>query len=121
MTTFDYLIILFYLVFLITVGLVLRRQSKNTSDYFRAGGAMPWWLTGTSAWIAGFSAWTFVGAAGKVYETGTLVLWTFYGSVFAYFVIYFYSAVRFRRLRLVTCMEGVRARFGPRTEQFYTW
>jgi SSS family solute:Na+ symporter len=33
---------------------------------------MPWWITGTSAWIFSFSAWTFTGAAGKVYETGTL-------------------------------------------------
>ncbi|MGN6504040.1 MAG: sodium:solute symporter family transporter [Tepidisphaeraceae bacterium] len=96
-------------------------MSKSSSDYFRAGGAMPWWITGTSAWIAGFTAWTFVGAAAKVYETGTLVLVVYYSSVLAYFVVYYYSCIRFRRMRTVTWMEAVRARFGAGTEQFYTW
>ena len=69
-TGYDYFIIAFYFVFILVIGAAFRRLSKNTSDYFRCGGAMPWWITGTSAWIAGFSAWTFVGAAAKVYETG---------------------------------------------------
>ncbi len=68
---YDYGIIAFYFLFVIGIGVVFKNLSKSTSDYFRAGGAMPWWITGTSAWIAGFSAWTFTGAAGKVYETGT--------------------------------------------------
>src|SRR5882724_10525239 len=120
-TIYDYIIIGFYLVFMLTIGVVFRRMSKDTSDYFRAGGAMPWWITGTSAWIASFTAWTFVGAAGKVYETGTLVLVVFYSSVLAYFALYFYVGRRFRRMRVVTWMEAVRARFGAGNEQFYTW
>ena len=80
-TPYDYGIILFYLLFMLVIGVVFRRMSQNTSDYFRAGGAMPWWLTGASAWIFSFSAWTFTGAAGKVYEAGTLVLVVFYATV----------------------------------------
>jgi len=120
-TGFDSGIIAFYFLFVLGVGLAFRRLSKNTSDYFRAGGAMPWWITGTSAWIASFSAWTFVGAAGKIYETGTLVLWAFYPTAAALLVVYLFTCVRFRRLRVVTWMEAVRARYGPGTEQFYTW
>ena len=82
-TTFDYIIIGVYLVFMLAIGLGFRKMSKNTSDYFRAGGAMPWWLTGASAWIFSFSAWTFTGAAGKVYESGTLVLLVFYATIVA--------------------------------------
>ncbi len=41
-TAYDYFILAFYFIFIIVIGLVFRRQSKNTSDYFRAGGAMPW-------------------------------------------------------------------------------
>jgi solute:Na+ symporter, SSS family len=120
-TRYDYFIIAFYFVFILGIGAAFRRLSKNTSDYFRCGGAMPWWITGTSAWIASFTAWTFVGAAGKVYETGTLVLWVYYASVLAYVLVYFWTCVRFRRMRVVTWMEAVRARFGTGTEQFYTW
>lgn len=118
---YDYGIIAFYLVFLIAIGVVFRRMSKDTSDYFRAGGAMPWWLTGTSAWIFSFTAWTFTGAAGKVYETGTLVLPVFYATAVALCVVLAFTCLRFRRMRVITWMEAVRLRYGPFTEQFYTW
>jgi len=120
-TAYDYGIIGFYLVFMLAIGVVFRRMSKNTSDYFRAGGAMPWWLTGVSAWIFTFSAWTFTGAAGKVYEAGTLVLVVFYASVAALVVALIWTGRRFRRMRVITWMEAVRLRYGPFTEQFYTW
>jgi SSS family solute:Na+ symporter len=120
-TVYDYVIIGFYLVFMLAIGLVFRRMSKDTSDYFRAGGAMPWWLTGASAWIFSFSAWTFTGAAGKVYETGTLVLPVFYCTAVALCFVLAFTCLRFRRMRVITWMEGVRLRYGPFTEQFYTW
>src|SRR3954447_20972880 len=121
MTGYDYGIIAFYLLFVLVLGLVFRRLSSDTSDYFRCGGAMPWWITGVSAWIAGFSAWTFTGAAGKIYQTGTLVLALYWSSLIPFVVILLYTATRFRRLRVVTWMEAVRQRYGAGTEQFYTW
>ena len=120
-TAYDHFIIAFYLVFILGVGLVFRRMSKNTSDYFRAGGAMPWWITGTSAWIAGFSAWTFTGAAGMIYETGTVVLCLYYSGLIAFVLVFFFTCRRFRRMRVVAWMEAVRLRYGAGSEQFYTW
>jgi len=120
-TTYDYFIIGFYLVFMVATGVVFRRMSKDTSDYFRAGGAMPWWLTGASAWIFSFSAWTFTGAAGKVYESGLLVLCVFYATLFALLFAMAFTCRRFRRMRVITWMEAVRLRYGPFTEQFYIW
>jgi solute:Na+ symporter, SSS family len=120
-TLYDYIIIGFYILFLVAIGLVFRRMSKNTSDFFRAGGAMPWWLTGASAWMFSFSAWTFTGAAGKVYETGLLVLCVFYATIFALLFAIWVTCVRFRRMRVITWMEAVRLRYGPVNEQFYTW
>lgn len=120
-TRYDYFIIGFYLVFMLAIGVVFRRMSKDTSDYFRAGGAMPWWITGASAWIFSFSAWTFTGAAGKVYEAGPLVLVVFYSTVFALIFAIIFTCWRFRRMRVITWMEAVRLRYGPFNEQFYTW
>jgi Na+/proline symporter len=60
---FDYLSIVFYFIFVVTVGVVFSRRNKDTSDYFRGGGIMPWWM-------AGFSAWTFTGAAEKISSKG---------------------------------------------------
>jgi Na+/proline symporter len=120
-SNYDFLIIGFYLLFMLAIGVVFRRMSKDTSDYFRAGGAMPWWLTGASAWIFSFSAWTFTGAAGKVYESGTLVLVVFYSTILALTWVLACTCLRFRRMRVITWMEAVRLRYGAFTEQFYTW
>lgn len=121
LTVFDYLNIAFYFAFVIGVGLYFVRKSKDTSDYFRGGGAMPWWVAGASAWMAGFSAWTFTGAAGKIYETGLYPVVLYYANLAALFVLFFFTARRFRRMRVVTPLEAVRLRFGPASQQFYTW
>ena len=120
-TSYDCAIIGFYLLFMLGLGLYFRRLSKDSSDYFRAGGAMPWWITGVSAWIASFSAWTFTGAAGKIYLTGTLVLCLYYASIPSILIVLIYTSYRFRRMRVITWMEAVRNRFGRTTEQVYTW
>src|SRR4051812_42934698 len=121
LTRFDYGVMGFYVVFMLSLGLVFRGLSKTTSDYFRCGGAMPWWITGTSAWLATFSAWAFVGAASEVYRSGIHVLLLFYAAIPALVGVGLYTCVRFRRMRVITWMEAVRERFGPGSEQFYTW
>ncbi len=118
---YDYAVIGFYLLFMVSIGFLFRGMSRTTSDYFRCGGAMPWWLTGTSAWLALFSAWTFVGGASEVYRSGLKVLLLYYATIPAQVAVVLYTAVRFRRMRVITWMEAVRERFGPGSEQFYTW
>lgn len=121
LTFFDYANIAFYFVFIIGVGVYFARKSKNTSDYFRGGGALPWWVTGASAWMAGFSAWTFTGAAGKIYETGLYPIILYYANLLPFILLFWVTARRFRRMRVVTPLEAVRQRFGPGAQQFYTW
>lgn len=118
---YDYLNIAFYFAFVVAVGVFFARKSKNTSDYFRGGGVLPWWVTGAGAWMSAFSAWTFTGAAGKIYQTGPYVLLLYYSNVAALFVLLGFTCYRFRRLRVVTPFEAVRLRFGPGMQQFYTW
>jgi Na+/proline symporter len=120
-TKFDYISIAFYFIFVVTVGVVFSRRNKNTSDYFRGGGIMPWWMAGVSAWMASFSAWTFTGAAGKIYQNGPFVLLLYYSSIAAFVIIMAFTCYRFRRMRTVTPMEAIRARYGAATQQFVTW
>ena len=118
---YDYISIGFYFLFVVTVGIVFTRRNKNTSDYFRGGGIMPWWMAGVSAWMASFSAWTFTGAAGKIYSQGFYVLLLYYASLVPLLVLLFFTCYRFRRMRVVTPVEAIRLRFGPATQQFVTW
>ena len=120
-TVYDYLSIAFYFTFVVTVGVVFSRRNKNTSDYFRGGGIMPWWMAGVSAWMASFSAWTFTGAAGKIYSQGFYVLLLYYASLVPLLFLLFFTCYRFRRMHVVTPLEAIRIRYGAATQQFVTW
>lgn len=118
---FDYLMIAVYFAFMLVIGIVFRKMSKDTSDYLRGGGSMTWWMTGGSAFVTSFSAWTFVGCAGKVYKTGSLIIILFFFSALAMLLVALFFAHRFRRMRVITPIEAVRHRFGFASEQVYAW
>jgi len=82
---------------------------------------MLWWMSGASALMSAISAWSFTGAAGSVYETGTLVAAIYWSNALNLVLVYFFSSWRFRRMRVVTYAEAVRRRYGGVTEQFYVW
>ena len=51
----DYLVIGLYLLFTMSIGVVCRKVAKNSSDFFRGGGNMLWWMTGMSGLASGLS------------------------------------------------------------------
>ena len=119
--TIDTLVVLAYFMFLIAIGWMFRRFSTSTSDYFRGGGKMLWWMVGATAFMTQFSAWTFTGAAGKAFNDGFAVAILFLANAFGYFLNYIYFAPKFRQLRVVTAIDAIRMRFGKTSEQFFTW
>lgn len=120
-TNYDYINIVFYFLFIAGVGVYFARRSKNTSDYFRAGGMLPWWVTGASSWMAGFSAWSFTGAAGKMFNTGAFTILLFYSILVPMLILFLFTCYRFRRMQVVTPFEAVRLRFGQGSQVFFTW
>jgi len=120
-TKYDYINIAFYFLFIAGVGLYFMWRSKNTSDYFRAGGLLPWWVTGASTWMASFSAWTFTGAAAKMYQTGPYAFGLYYAVLLPWVILLFFTCYRFRRMQVITPLEAVRLRFGQTSQVFFTW
>jgi solute:Na+ symporter, SSS family len=118
---FDYLVVGFYFVFMTAVGWIFKRFIRNTSDYFRSGGEMLWWIAGAGAFMVSFSAVTFTGMAGKAYTDGPVVLVIFVGNAIGFFLNFLWFAPASRQTRAVTAMDVVRARFGKVSEQFFTW
>ncbi|WP_241907508.1 sodium:solute symporter family transporter, partial [Vibrio splendidus] len=98
-----------------------RTFTSTTSDYFRGGGNMLWWMVGATAFMTQFSAWTFTGAAGKAYADGMAVAVIFLANAFGYLMNYLYFAPKFRQLRVVTPIDAIRMRFGSFNEQVFTW
>jgi Na+/proline symporter len=121
MNFYDYLVIALYFAFMIAVGMAFRHASKDTSDFLRGGGSFAWWMSGSQIFMSTFSAWTFVGYAGKVNAVGTYPILIFACNILSMFILSLGVAARFRRLRIQTAVEAIRDRFGPRTEQFFAW
>ena len=121
LTPYDYIAIAFFFLFMLALGPIFKRYSEDDSDFFRGGGKMLWWMVGGSAFMCQFSAWTFTGAASKAYADGSLIALLFFANAFGFFINYVWFAPRFRRMRIVSPIEGVRERFGPGNEQIFTW
>ncbi len=121
LSVYDYAVIGVYFAFLLVIGAVFHRGNKSTSEFFRGGGKVLWWIVGATAFMTQFSAWTFTGAASKAYETGALVLAIYFGSALGFFCNFLGTASRLRQMRVITMFEAVRQRWGPGSEQFFTW
>ncbi len=116
----DIGVILVYFAFLIAIGWIFRTFSSSTSDYFRGGGKMLWWMVGATAFMTQFSAWTFTGAAGKAFNDGFAVLAVFFGNAVGYLFNYLFFAAKSRQMRVITPIEGIRMRYGKVNEQAFT-
>ncbi len=121
MSIYDYVVIGFYLAFMFLLGPIYKNFSKTSSDFFRGGGGMLWWVVGSSAFMTTFTAWAFTGGAAKAYETGTFFLVLFACNLVALAFCYFFVVAKYRQMRIITVMEGVRKRFGKTSEQILTW
>ncbi|WP_017446721.1 sodium:solute symporter family transporter [Gayadomonas joobiniege] len=119
---YEYLVIAAYFALVIGIAFVFKRMAnKSTSDYFRGGGRMLWWMVGSAAFMAQFSAWTFTGAAGKAFTDGFSISLVFFANTFAYICGWAYFAKRFRQMRVDTPTEGIKRRFGHQNELFFSW
>lgn len=119
---YEYLVIAGYFLLVISIGFTFKKMAnKSTSDYFRGGGRMLWWMVGSTAFMMQFSAWTFTGAAGKAFTDGFAVCLVFFANTFSYFCGWAYFAHRFRQTRVDTPTEAIKGRFGPENELFFSW
>ncbi|MBI5380495.1 MAG: transporter [Opitutae bacterium] len=118
---YDYLVIGVYFLFMLVIGAIFHRSNKSTSDFFRGGGQVLWWIVGATAFMTQFSAWTFTGASSKAYENGAIVLTIYFANALGFFVNYAGTASRLRQMRIITTLEGIRQRWGGGNEQFFTW
>lgn len=121
LSSYDYVMILFYFVFTASLGMIFKRFCLGSKDFFAGGLKMNWWLLGASSFISNFSAWTFTGAAGMAYSFGVIFFAIYIIDILGFIIAIIWFAPRFRRLRLITAMDSVRLRFGRVNEQVFTW
>ncbi|HEY9138049.1 MAG TPA: Na+:solute symporter, partial [Terriglobus sp.] len=121
MKILDWLTLGFYFVLMLAVGLAIRSRVKSARDFFTAGGKMPWWLSGISHHMSGYSAAVFVGYAALAYTEGfSLYIWWACSIATALIIGSSVFATRWVRLRLSTGMisplEYLTVRYGQGTK-----
>lgn len=112
----DWLIVLVYLVFSISLGLYLsRRASGSLVDFFVSGRSLPWWLAGTSMAATTFSIDTPLYIAGVVGNRGIAGNWEWWSFGIAHVVMIYVFARLWRRSEIVTDAELTEMRYGGKT------
>jgi SSS family solute:Na+ symporter len=111
---------------MVTIGLWSYRKVANTQDFYVAGGKMPWWLSGISHHMSGYSAAVFVAYAGVAYSYGfTLYVWWALPISIAVFAGAFFIAPQWVRLRIslnvASPVEYLALRYNVPTQQFVAW
>jgi Na+/proline symporter len=117
----DIIVVLMYFIFLIGLGWAFRSAATDTSEYFRGGGRMLWWMVGSSAFMMALSAMTFTGLMGKALTSGMSVAIVFFANALGYFVNYLFFAAKARQMRVISPLQGARMRLGKVNEQVFTW
>lgn len=108
----NYATLFAYLAGMLMIGWVCTKRNRDTADYFKAGGRIPWWAAGISIYATMLSSLTFMAIPAKAYATD----WTFFWAnvpilLLAPFVIHLYLPF-FRRLNVTSAYEYLELRFG---------
>lgn len=126
MTIPSWLVLAAYFVLMIGVGAWARQKVRTASDFFTAGGAMPWWLSGISHHMSGYSSAVFVGYAALAYTSGISVYFWWAGSIFLALVvgakIFPPKWARLREyLGVISPLEYIKLRYNLPMQQLLGW
>lgn len=126
LSNIDLIVIGTFFLAMLLIGFWSYFKNKNVEDYFVAGGNLPWWLSGISHHVSGYSGAVFVAYAAMAYTHGfSLYIWwaftiglTILISARVFPVIW----VRLRkRYRIQSPLEYLAKRYNVLTQQIMAW
>ncbi|MGP8301187.1 sodium:solute symporter family protein [Streptomyces inhibens] len=126
MNSLDWAVLIGYFGVMIAIGVWSHKRVDNVSDFFTAGGKMPWWLSGISHHMSGYSAVMFTGYAGIAYQYGvtSYVTWSFPIAIGIAIGAQLFAG-RLNRLRsrlgVASPLEYLKTRYNLPTQQALAW
>ncbi len=126
LSTLDLAAIVLFFLIMVVVGIMSYFKSKNSEDYFVAGGSLPWWLAGISHHVSGHSGAVFVAYAAVCYTHGfSMYMWwalPVAGVIVATAHIFPVYWVRLRRaFQIQSPLEYLSIRYNVSTQQIIAW
>ncbi len=107
------MVLMLYFGLLVWIGYFFSKRQRNTNDYFKGGGRVPWWAAGLSIFGTALSAITFMAIPAKSFATNWAYIWLNAAILLAAPVVVFYFIPMFRRLKITTAYEYLEMRFNP--------
>lgn len=111
LSVLDVLVIAFYFLILAWMGYFFSKRQKDTNDYFKGGGRIPWWAAGLSIFGTALSAITFMAIPSKTFSTD----WSYFMLNMTIFIvaplIVFVFIPFYRRMNITTAYEYLERRF----------
>lgn len=118
----DFIVMAVFALLILGIGMMFTRiGSKNSSAFFEAGGATPWWINSISLFISYFSAGTFVVWGSIAYKSGFVANGIQLTMVIGGLLVALFVAAKWKRTGAVTAAEYIGKRLGTKTQQFYTF
>ncbi|KAF4406231.1 MULTISPECIES: sodium:solute symporter family protein [Streptomyces] len=126
MHALDWTVVCGYFGVMVAIGWWSRRRVHDVKDFYLAGRRMPWWLTGISHHMSGYSAVMFVAFAGVAYTDGiTVYFWAFATIGIGTAIGAWLFAARWNRLSsrlgVASPLEYLAERYNIPTQQALAW
>ena len=113
--TLNWIVLVFYLVSMLGLGVYFMRRESGSDDFFRGGGRIPWWAAGISIYATMLSAITYMTIPAKAYATN----WTYYPMLVCILLVSWpvvkYYLPYFRKLNITSAYEYLELRFNAFT------
>jgi SSS family solute:Na+ symporter len=117
----DHIVIVGYFLLLTAIGVYFWRRMRHARDFFVGNNDIPWWLSGVSFYMTGFSAFTFIAYSEMAYRHGVVAVTLAWSAAVAMAVGTAALAARWRRARIITPVEFLEARYSKHIRQVLAW
>lgn len=126
LSTLDLIVIGLFFLLMLLIGVWSYFRNTDSEDYFVAGGKLPWWLSGISHHVSGYSGAVFVAYAGLAYTHGfSVYIWwalTIGLTVMISAKVFPVFWVRLRkRFKIQSPLEFLETRYNLATQQLMAW
>ena len=102
-----------YIVLMLAVGVYASRRTHTVTEFIVAGRGLPLWICTATVIATWFGGGTMMGTSGSAYQYGLLgVIADPFGSALCLFLVGFFFARLFRRLRILTVADFMAQRYG---------
>lgn len=117
-STFDYIIIIAYLIIITVVGIISGGKQKSIKDYFLGADVVPWWAVCFAIVAAETSTLTFISIPGLAYLTNLNFLQLTFGYLLGRIIVAFLFLPAYFQGELSTAYAFLENRFGYKTRSF---